>query len=116
MSEREELLEQWLVKELKEINKMQPGEERSQRLIELQQLYKVKLEEEGMKTASEEKMKLAKAQSFEKFISLGVQAGISLGTLIAYGHWFRQGLKLETTNTVGSTFFRNLVGKMNFRK
>lgn len=116
MSERKELLEQWLVSELKKLQGMAPGEERSKRIEELQQLYKIKLEEEGMEAASEEKMKLTKIQSFERFVSLGVQAGISVISLLAYGHWFRQGLQLETTNTVGSTFFRNLVGKMNFRK
>ena len=46
MSDRKELLEQWLVSELKKLQGMEPGEERTKRINELQALYKIKLEEE----------------------------------------------------------------------
>lgn len=107
MSDRKELLEQWLVSELKKLQGMEPGEERTKRINELQALYKIKLEEEGIE--------LAKFQTWEKFISLGVQAGLTITSLLAYGNWYNQGLRLETTNTVGSTFFRNLLGKMKIK-
>lgn len=77
--------------------------------------YKIeqdKLAQENLEAEMEFKKKQAKTQRLEKWIEIAVQAGITVGGLIAYDIWNKRGLRFEETGTITSPHNRGLIGKM----
>ena len=46
------------------------------------------------------------------WISMSVQAGLTIGGWIAYSVWYHKGLKFEETGTIGNGMVKNLQSKM----
>lgn len=118
------LLDEVIEKEIQEISALNIGaDDRADLIEELNQLYKLRIEEAKIEQArlekyEEKEMKQAqlKSQSLDRWVNIGLQVGLTLASLIAYNIWFNRGLKFEETGTVASPMTRNLMSKMLPRK
>ena len=119
------LLDEELVSQLTNLSTLSQGSQEHTAAIEsINKLYKLKLEEiknqqdhdEKLQSRKDEKL-LTKIQwkrtIIEMCIKHGVEVGLALITLAAYGTYFSRGLKFEETGTFTSHTMRNLMG--NFR-
>lgn len=72
-----------------------------------------KLMDEKRKMEDFEKMKkLEKRKKIFEWIELAIKIFGVFGPLCLYYYLFKAGLQFETSGTVTSTFFRNLIGKL----
>ena len=84
------------------LSKHEPGsEEREKLLNDLNKLYEMK--------ANETKTKV---MIWDPIMKNGGQLLTFGGMVLAYGKWYKDGLKFETTGTVCSSWVRNLTSKM----
>lgn len=70
------------------------------------------MEEESHDRETELKEKQMKEQSLDRWINVGVQAGLTLFSIIAYNCWFNRGLKFNETGTITDPMTKNLLSKM----
>lgn len=131
MDDLREMLGEEIKAEIQNLSELEPGsDEKSKAIDELSKLYRLKIEEikadaerEDARTRNElerEKLNLEierkesqrKADKLDRWLNVGVQAGLGVISLIAYDIWHRRGLKFEETGTVTSPQTRNLISKM----
>lgn len=126
------MLEEEISDEIDNLGNFEQGsEEHSEAVENVAKLYRLKLEEdrnekefkkikedfeelkkqnESMRVLEEVKIKEAK---IDRYCRIGVTiAGVTL-PLLAYGHWYKRGLKFEETGTLTSTTLRGVISKFN---
>lgn len=120
----QKLLDEVIGKEIQNLSDLPIGsQEKSKAVDNLTELYKLKIEEAKIKQAKAEKseemeirQKQLKSQALDRWINVGVQVGLAIGSLIAYDVWFKRGLRFEETGTITSPMTRNLLSRMLPRK
>ena len=120
----QKLLDEVIGKEIQNLSDLPIGsQEKSKAVDNLTELYKLKIEEAKIKQAKAEKseemeirQKQLKSQALDRWINVGVQVGLTIGSLIAYDVWFKRGLRFEETGTITSPMTRNLLSRMLPRK
>jgi hypothetical protein len=123
-----ELLDEELRSQLENLSNLEQGSQEHSAAVEsITKLYKVKLDEIKNQQDYEEKLgndkkeeQLKKTQLKQWFIELcikhGVEIGLAIVTLIAYGAYFNRGLKFEETGTFVSPTVRNLTNNFKPRR
>lgn len=125
------MLEDTIEKEIENLSSMSSGsKEKASAVEDLSKLYKIHLEEvkneeecsekskrlefekKSHKDDVEMKKEQIKSQNLEKWITAGVQVGLTIGGWIAYDIWNKRGLKFEEFGTINSPWTRNLIAKM----
>lgn len=131
MDEIRNLLDEQIKTEIQNLDYLEMGSKEKQNAIDgIAKLYELRLSENKAETAQIEnqaRMELdtkkveneidddkvkRKGANLDRWISLGLQIAIPLGTFIAYDIWHRRGLKFEETGTITSPWTRNLMSKM----
>ena len=113
MKKINEMLNEEIAKEIKNLENLTPGSEEHQKAVEsLAKLYELSMQEDTNKS---EKVK-AGGEYFLKFVQIGVEiAGVVL-PLMVYSTWMDRGFKFEETGTYTSTTFKSLFQKFKATK
>ena len=74
--------------------------------------YQLDTETQFRESDKVSKEQQAKDQKFSKLLEIGANVAVSIGSMIAYNHWFNKGLKFEETGTICTSWVRNIVNKM----
>lgn len=131
MDEIRNLLDKQIKTEIENLDYLEMGSKEKQNAIDgIAKLYELRLSENKAETdqiENQARMELdtkkveneidsdkvkRKGANLDRWISLGLQIAIPLGTFIAYDIWHRRGLKFEETGTITSPWTRNLMSKM----
>lgn len=88
------------------------GDEKTQEVKNLTELYNLKIEESKIEQAEAERLTQARAQKIDRWVNVVIQVGVTLLGVISYDRWYRRGLKFEETGTIGSPMTRNLLSRM----
>jgi hypothetical protein len=106
------------------------SEGKTDEVKELAELYKLRIEEEKIeadlinKTRQREfekntqmtetslKYEQLRSQSWDRWINVGLQVGLTVMGLVAYNCWYNRGLKFEETGSITSPMTRNLLSRM----
>lgn len=131
MDEIRNLLDKQIKTEIENLDYLEMGSKEKQNAIDgIAKLYELRLSEnkaEMDQIENQTRMELdtkkveneidsdkvkRKGANLDRWISLGLQIAIPLGTFIAYDIWHRRGLKFEETGTITSPWTRNLMSKM----
>lgn len=118
------LLDEVIETELLHLSEMEAGSaEKSNAIKDLSELYKLRIEEAkavqakaDSRAEAELKQTQAKSQAFDRWLNVGLQAGLAIGGWVMYSIWYHQGLKFEETGTVRAPMTRNLLSRMLPRK
>lgn len=104
------------------------GEERANAIKELTQLHEMRVEEAKIEVEREEKANQGnemaikreqlKSQNLDRWVNMGVQVGLTIGSWIAFTCWQKSEQRFEMTGSANSPIFRNLLSRMtpNLRK
>lgn len=131
MDEIKNLVDQQIKTEIQNLDYLEMGSKEKQNAIDgIAKLYELRLSERKAETEQIEnqaRIELEtkkveneidndqvkrKGTNLDRWISLGLQIAVPLGTFIAYNVWFNRGLKFEETGTVANPWTRNLMSKM----
>ena len=111
MRDLKEDLDGLMERELKILNSEATAKDKEAAFSRLIQLNDIATKASGVDATN-------KSMTFDRVLqmaSLGIQLiGIGL-PLIAYGIWFKRGLKFEETGTIGSDMMRNLMSRFKTR-
>lgn len=105
-------LEDAIAVSLEDLTVMANSEEKAQAVKDLTALYNLKIEEAKIEQADADRQELARSQKLDRWVSVGLQVGITLLGVISYDHWYRRGLKFEETGSINSPMTRNLLSRM----
>lgn len=114
------LLDEVIETELMHLSEMEYGsDEKSNAVKDLSELYKLRIEEVKAKQAKADsraeataKQMQLKSQTLDRWLNLGLQAGLAVGGWVMYSIWYHKGLEFEETGTVRAPMTRNLLSKM----
>ena len=131
MDEIRELLDEVIKDDIEKISSLEAGsKEKSNAIDDVTKLYKLRLDEMKVENEAEsvknqfvtEQDKLTdefefkaiqfKEQNKDRWISFGLQLGLTIGGWIVYDIWHRRGLRFEEEGTITSPWTRNLMSKM----
>lgn len=131
MDEIRDLLGEEIKDEIQEISSLEAGSEAKSKAIEdVAKLYRLRIEEIKAETEKEDAQERAKLermkrddailseelqcenQKIDRWVNVGLQAGLMIGGWIVYDIWQRRGLKFEENGVVTSPWTRNLMSKM----
>lgn len=131
MDEIRELLDEVIKDDIDKISSLEAGsKEKSNAIDDVTKLYKLRLDEMKVENEAEasknqfeaEQDKLTdewrfkevqlKEQNKDRWISFGLQIGLTIGGWIVYDIWHRRGLRFEEEGTITSPWTRNLISKM----
>lgn len=100
------MMDDVIKEEIGNLSAIPTGSEEYQSAVEgLKKLYELKIEESKAEQAKADKR-------VDRWINVGLQASLTIATLIAYDIWFRRGLRFEETGTIRAPMTRNLLGRM----
>lgn len=135
MDEIRGLLGEEIKDEIQEISSLEAGSEAKSKAIEdVAKLYRLRIEEikaETEKIDAQKRVELEEKkrndalkseelqrenQKIDRWVNVGLQAGLMIGSWIVYDIWQRRGLKFEENGVVTSPWTRNLMSKMFPRK
>lgn len=123
MNESRKLLDEQIESSFERLSLCDTEEERKVMVDELDTLYRLKIEEDKVISEDDDRYaervyrdKELKNKNIIDYVNLGISVGAIVIPLVAYGRWFRSGLKFEETGVATSTFFKTLVNKMKFTK
>ena len=114
------LLDEVIEQKLRELKDLPTdSEERTKAIAEVNQLYKLRIEEAKIDqeyfVACREvdaKRKEFKSKSLERWLGFGAQVFTVLATTVAYNAWFNRGLKFSETGTFSEPMTRNLLSRI----
>lgn len=114
------LLDQAIEQEILKLETLEPGsKERSDVVIAINQLYKLRIEEdkieqENAASTREEVLKQAELRSrfFDRLANIGLQVGLTGLSLFAYNKWFNRGLKFNETGTITDPMTKGLLNRL----
>lgn len=118
------LLDEVIETELLNLSEIDTGSEKKSNAVkDLTELYKLRIEEVKTEQAkadnraeAEMRQTQAKSQTFDRWLNIGVQVGLTVGSWVMYSIWYHKGLKFEETGTVRAPMTRNLLSRMLPRK
>lgn len=135
MDEIRDLLGEEIKDEIQSLSSLEAGSEAKSKAIEdVAKLYRLRIEEikaETEKTDIQKRVELEELkrgdaikndefqrenQKIDRWVNVGLQAGLMIGGWIVYDIWHKRGLKFEETGTITSPWTRNLMSKMFPRK
>lgn len=87
-------------------------DERRDAVSELEKLYKLRIEDSKVEQAYELDGEKLFDQTIERYFKYGAMVLELIVPIIAYGIWYKTGLKFEETGSVTSPMTRNLMSKM----
>ena len=135
MDEIRDLLGEEIKDEIENLSSLDAGSEAKSKAIEdIAKLYRLRIEEikaETEKTDAQKRVELEELkrgdaikseelqrenQKIDRWVNVGLQAGLMVGGWIVYDIWHRRGLKFEESGTITSPWTRNLMSKMFPRK
>lgn len=102
------LLDETIETELLRLSELVDESEKTAAVDNVSKLYQLRIEESKVESDKSQ----AKTQILENVIRVGVPALVSVGTLVAYGVWYRMGLIFEENSTITAPMTRNLMTKM----
>lgn len=113
-----ELLDEVIIDKVESLKNLQ-GDERDKAIEELANIHKMRIEEEKIEVSrteseNEKQLKLdeRKSQNLNQWVNIGIQAGLTIGSWIAFTLWQRSEQKFEQTGTPSTPIFRNLLSRM----
>lgn len=113
MDQTNELLTRQLTEEIAKLSTMEDGsEEKTATINGISQMYKLKIEEERMKSEFKAQDLEREENRLDRIITHvldGAKLVLPLGVYLIY---LRKGFKFEETGTFTSQTFRNLIGKI----
>lgn len=118
MDKVQKMLDEVLVTKIESLGNLS-DDERAKAVEELSTLHKMRIEEKKIETAEKQariervaKEEQAKSQKIDRWIELGLQAGLTIGGWIMFSVWQGREQKFEMTGTPSSPLFRNLLSRM----
>lgn len=81
--------------------------------------HKVEFEETIKQNEADNKNKDAQLEEakFDRYFRVGSMVAITMIEMLAYGHWYKKGLKFEETGTLTSPTMKGVISKFNpFKK
>ena len=117
----DELLDEELRSQIKDISTMTTGsEEKSKAIDDFVKLSRLLNEdvrsEKEISDAETQRKEIQKEQKTERYVRIGIAAAELIVPLIFYGLWMRKGLKFEETGSFTSTTFRGLINRFRPEK
>lgn len=104
-----------LTKEIDELYSMSDGDEKTQKIKNLVDLYEVNLKEVEHRNAESDaiaKERQTKIQNGIQIVKIVAETGISAATLVCTVACFSAGLKFEETGAIGSVWVKNLANRL----
>jgi len=114
------LIDEELMKELKDVGSIAIGTEDHQSAIEdICKLRKLQMDEERFEaeqsaavSATEAKTQQDKGAKVEKIVRFAIEGGSFVASMVFYGIWLRRGFRFEENGTIRSTMHRGLTNQV----